>query len=280
MGDRVDVLLRRDRGRDGLLLRLGSPAGADAHGRRVDLRFRRLDEPGCHQRHSRLHAHAGRVDADARVLGRLLQRNLLAGPRRAHLRRRGARGPVRHLDRVVASGCRPEGPHRAGCRVALGAADGGGHPALARLVSWRGSRGWRSRGRGVRRQGRQPRRPAHGGLQHGHRHGLSRRPARRVVGDGRRRGAHAADHPARGGPQQVVRQAVRGAAPGAGPCRDGRQRVGQGGSAEAVGHRPVHVRQRAPPARSGRRARRRPRRSSSASAPTGSRWTPSTRAGS
>ena len=75
------------------------------------------------------------------------------------LRRRGARGPVRHLDRVVASRCRPEGPHRAGCRVALGAADGGGHPALAGLVSERGRGGRRSRGRGVRRQGRQPGRP-------------------------------------------------------------------------------------------------------------------------
>ena len=41
MGDRVDLLRRRDRGRDGLLLRLGPPVGAGAHGRRLDLRRRR-----------------------------------------------------------------------------------------------------------------------------------------------------------------------------------------------------------------------------------------------
>ena len=147
-------------------------------------------EPGRHQRHPHLHADAGRVDRDARVLGRLLQRDVLAGAVRAHVRRRRPGRPVRDLDRRVASGRRAEGPRRARLSAwwvlpmavavpltlvwYLAAAVGGG----------------RAGGRDLRR-GRDGGlvAPAHGRLRHGHDHRLSRRPARRVLGDGRGRRA-------------------------------------------------------------------------------------------
>ena len=73
-----------------------------------------------------------------------------------------------------------------------------------------------------------------------------------------------------GRPQPDLRPAVRGGADGARACGDGRQRVGARGPAQAVGHRPVHVRQRAPAAGAGWRAGAARRASSRASARTGS----------
>ena len=81
---------------------------------------------------------------------------ILAGALRAHVRGCGSGGPVRHLDRRVASRRRAQGPHCARRRVAMGAADGRRHSALARVVSERGGRGWRPGGRDLRRPGPRP----------------------------------------------------------------------------------------------------------------------------
>ena len=101
MGDRMGLLLRRDRCRSHLRLPLGHPGPANSSHRRLDLLRRCLGEPGGDQRHYHLHAHARTLARNRQLLGRLLQSHLLAVVVHSYRNGSGSCGYLRASDRDV-----------------------------------------------------------------------------------------------------------------------------------------------------------------------------------